>query len=464
MEKKCFTIETRVEKEQFPMGYFERDMAKQNRLFRIVWKFIKEKKYTQSQLNTYLQATYHIDKRTANTLIQTAKGRWKALKELKILERANLVTKISTIEKQIKKSKEDLEELKRKVTENRATEKQLIKYRKLKRKIWQKKQRLNRMRQQLAKYDRQEKEEDYPICWGGKRFFKAQYFLKENGFRSHEGWLHAYQRKRDGQVNFIGAAEEPKGNQNCQLTYDKEQDCFSLRVRKDLEFMKDKQDKFFVISGLQFSLHREKLIQTIQEGNTPFTFRVLRRGKKWYLQVIFTWVQDENNRISDTSCGVIGLDFNDGFISFAETDYYGNLTELRHVPLRYHGTGNKADSELQEVLAQMVQLAKGKGKPIAIENLNFKKTKAGIVKSYGKFGKEYHKMVHALDYSRYMKRLENACFRESIRLLFVSPAYTSQIGMEKFAGRMKLNRHQAASFVIARRGQGFKDRLRKVSS
>lgn len=460
--KKCFTIETRLAKGQFPIEYFEQDMAKQSRLFRVVWKLIQEKKFTQSQLNTCLQATYHIDKRTANTLIQTAKGRLKALKELKVLERANLITKMTTVERQIGKFQEEINELKVKVVENRATEKQLTKYRRLKQKLWQKKQRLNRMRQQFVKYERQEKEGYYPICWGSKRFFKVQYYLKENGFRSHEGWLNAYQRKRDGQVNFIGSADEPMGNQNCQLNYDREQDCFSLRVRKDLEFMEDKKDKFFLISGLQFHLHREVLIKAIQEGCTPFTFRFLRRGKKWYVQVIFTWVQDETKEISDVSCGVIGLDFNDGFISFSETDYYGNLICLMHFPLKYHGTGNKTNSEIQEVLASIAHLAKTKQKPIAIENLNFRKKKASTVKSYGKIKKEYNKMVHALDYSRYMKRLKNVCFREGIHQILVNPAYTSQIGMEKFGERMKLNRHQAASFVIARRGQGFQDRLRKV--
>ena len=462
MVKKCFTVETRLANGQFPMEYFVWDMAKQNRLFRIVWKLIQEKKFSQSQLNTYLQTAYHIDKRTANTLIQTAKGRWKALKELKVLERTNLATKIGTIERQIGRCREELEGLKGKVAENRASEKQLMKYRSLKQKIWQKKQRLHRMQQQLEKYERQEKEGCYPICWGSRQLFKAQYYLKENGFRSHEGWLHAYQGKRDGQVNFIGSADEPMGNQNCQLTYDEEKDCFSLRVRKDLEFMENKKDKFFLISGLQFHLHREVLVRAVREKRTPFTFRFLRRGKKWYVQVIFTWIQDETKGISDVSCGVIGLDFNDGFISFSETDYYGNLISLRHFPLKYHGTGNRAASEIQEVLAEIVHAAKIKQKPIAIENLNFSRKKAGTVRSYGKSAKKYNKMTHALDYSRYTKKLENACFRENIRLIPVDPAYTSQIGMEKFGGRMKLNRHQAASYVIARKGQGFRDRLRKV--
>ena len=83
-------------------------MAKQNRLFRIVWKLLQEKKFIQSQLNTYLQITYQIDKRTANTLIQTAKGRLKALKELKVFERANRITKMTAVERQIGKYKADV--------------------------------------------------------------------------------------------------------------------------------------------------------------------------------------------------------------------------------------------------------------------------------------------------------------------------------------------------------------------
>ena len=461
MLKKCFTIETRLGTSQFPMEYLEQDMEKQNRLFRVVWKLIQEKKWTQSQLNTHLQMTYQIDKRTANTLIQTAKGRLKALKELKALERANLLTKMTMIEKQIGKLREELEVLKEKVTKNCATEKQRNKYRRCKRKLWQKKQKLNRIHQQAQNYERMEKRGYYPICWGSRQLFRAQYYLEENGFRSHEGWVNAYRRKRDGQVNFIGSKEEPMGNQNCQLSYDRERDCFSLRVRKDLEFMEHEKDKFFVISGLHFSLHREQMIRAIQERCTPFTFRFLRRGRKWYLQVIFTWMMEERDRISDVSCGVIGLDFNDGFLSFSETDVYGNLIGLRHFPLKFHGMGKKAESEMQETIAKIVRLAKEKRKPIAVEQLDFKKTKALTTKTRGKYGKQYNKMVHALDYSRYKTCLENAGFREKVEIVLVNPVYTSQIGMEKFGERMKLNRHQAASYVIARRGQGFQDKLQK---
>lgn len=460
--KKCFTIETRLDKKQFPVEYFEKDIEKQSRLFRIVWNLIQKSPKEQSELNTYLQVTYHIDKRTANTIIQGVKGRLNALKELKQLECTNLENKIRTVEIQIENIKEDLDSLKHKITTNKANEKQLKKYRCLKKKIWEKKQRLNRMNQKLNQYKNQIDKKYYPLCWGTKKLFKARYNLKENKFRSHDGWLNAFRRKRDSQVNYIGSADEPKGNQNCQLSYDKKGDSFSLRIRKDLELMENEEDKFFTITGIKFKLHRNVLIDAINAGRTPFTFRILRRGRKWYLQVIFTWIKDKKKQeeeIQDTSFGTIGLDFNKGFISLSETDYFGNLVFQKHCPLKYHGTGNKASSEMQEMIAKIVKIAVEKKKPIVIEDLNFCKKKSKAVKSYGKKGKQYNKMLNTLDYSRYKTRMENACFRNNVKLILVNPAYTSQIGEEKFGKRMKLNRHQAASYVIARKGQGFQDRL-----
>ena len=463
-EKKCFTVETRLKKGQFPESYMEEDMKKQSKLFRIVWKLVQESPLTQSALNTYIQTTYHVDKRTANTLIKCAKGRLNALKELKKLEYVNLEDRIGAAEHAVEKLRKDVDLLREKAAENAASEKELCRYRRLKKKLWGKKQRLNRLRRKLERYDRELKEDRYPVCWGTKKLFLAQYHLDENGFRSHEGWLNAFRKKRDSQVNFIGSADEPCGNQNCQLSYDAKSASFSLRVRKDLGLMKDADDKFFVIRDLRFGWHAEKLADAAAARQTPFTFRILRRRKKWYLQVIFTWLKDERARseeIRNTAHGTIGLDFNSGFITLGETDYFGNLCGLKEYRLKYHGSGNRADSEMQETIAKIVRYAGEKKKPIVIEDLNFDKKKSQSMKASGKNGKAYNRMLNTLDHSRYRMRLENACFRADIKLIPVNPAYTSCIGEEKFGKRMKLNRHQAACYVIARKGQGFRDRYVK---
>ena len=461
MMQKCFTIETRLEKDKFSIEYFIWDMHKQNRLFRIVWKLIQTMNMPEHKLNTYIQHAYDIDKRTASSLIKTAKGRLKAMKELKKVEMNQLSNKIGTIKNQITKFSDDITKLKNKVTLNKASKQELIKYRRLKQKIWQKKQRLNRMKQKLQQYQAMIENDYYAVCWGSKKLFKAQYHLKENSFKSHEGWLNAYRRKRDSQINFIGCHSEPCGNQNCQLTYDQENDSFTLKIRKDKEVTEEKEHKFIMIPDLHFKYQKDKLIEVMKEHKTPVTFRILRRVKKWYIQVIFTWTQNKEEIIQRPQYGTIGLDYNDGFISMSETDYYGNLIDLKHFPLRYHGTGNKANSEIQQVLAKIVKIAKERQKPIVIEDLDFMKTKSKRTKSYGVKGKQYNKMIHAFDYSRYKERLANVCYRNKVGLLYVNAAYTSINGESKYSKRMKLNRHQAASYVIARKGQGYIDKLIK---
>ena len=459
MRKKCFTISTRLNVWQFDANYFNQDLIKQNKIFRIVWKLTQMDKRTQSQLNTYLQKTFQIDKRTANSLLKIAKGRRNALKELKTLERANLTTKIIAKTRQIEKLSLKIAVLKEKVVANQATEKELCHYRNDKQSLWHKKQKLNRMKQKLKQYE--QTDPYYKICWGSKRLFKAQYHLEENGFSNHREWLDAFRAKRDSQINFVGSAEEPCGNQNCQLSYNEATDLFSLRVRKDLEYMADEKDKFMVIEHLNFKLHRDRLIEVLKERATPLTFRILKRGHKWYLQVIFTWRLPQQPCTTSKGQGTIGLDFNSGFIVGSETDYYGNMVNQYYYPLKYHGTGNKAKSEMQETIARIVAQAKQEGKALVIEDLRFDKTKAKANKSTGRRGKNYNKMIHAFDYSRYKQCIDNACHRHNVELVLVNPAYTSRIGSEKFSNRMKLSTHQAASYVIARKGQGFADKHTK---
>ena len=46
-------------------------------------------------------------------------------------------------------------------------------------------------------------------------------------------------------------------------------------------------------------------------------------------------------------------------------------------------------------------------------------------------------------------------------LIYINPAYTSMLGRLKYKKRYGLSVHEAASLVIARRGQGYKERLPK---
>ena len=185
------------------------------------------------------------------------------------------------------------------------------------------------------------------------------------------------------------------------------------------------------------------------------------RGNKCYLQAIVTLDKDTNDCKTRSSYGTIGLDYNDGFIELAETNETGNLVYLEHFDLKFHGTGNSATSEIRNVASKIVNYAIMTGKDIVIEDLDFHKAKSETDEAKSEKGKEYNKMIHAFDYSRYKKSFENCCFRRDVNLVKVNPAYTSKIAKQKYCNKKKLVIHQGASFVIARKGQGYIDKYIK---
>ena len=73
-------------------------------------------------------------------------------------------------------------------------------------------------------------------------------------------------------------------------------------------------------------------------------------------------------------------------------------------------------------------------------------------------------MLHLFDYNRYNQKLKDIAFNNKVYLAFVNPKNTSKIGKQKYSDKMKLTVHQSASYVIARRYQGFKDNLKVTKS
>lgn len=248
--------------------------------------------------------------------------------------------------------------------------------------------------------------------------------------------INDYIKQRDKNIFYLGSNNETQGNQLFQMAYNRDTDDFTIKVRKDFGYDEDK----YLEDTIDFRYQKDLLKQIClayqnKISSTALSYRIHRIGNKWYLQVLFT-IEYENYETS-SQFGTIGLDYNDGFIELSETDKHGNLISQKHYDLDYHGTGNKAKTEIEQTISNIVNYAKSKGKDISIESLNFKRTKATQSKAKGKFGKQYNSMLHKFDYSRYKDTLDNCCHRRKVNLI--------------------INTHQAASFVIARKGQGFVD-------
>ena len=157
--------------------------------------------------------------------------------------------------------------------------------------------------------------------------------------------------------------------------------------------------------------------------------------------------------------GLIGIDINPDHLDIAETDEKGNYLRGWSVPLDLK---DKSTKQRKTVLSQatkgIVDYALSRGKSIVIEDLDFTKKKKALKDNYNK---NYARMLSAFAYGKIREYFIGQCWKSGVNLLTVNPAYTSFLGNLKYRTKIttKNNEHMPAAYVIARRGQGFRERI-----
>lgn len=442
MRKRKYTVVTQLHEQNNKelIEYVEVARHAYAKAVRETFYVIKNSKdFNKSSFNTYLQNSYGIAKRTANSIISDAQGCINAFKELKVYEKTQLERKIKHLETSV------IPKLEQKRDNNSTMLRlglavSLVSQRNLRRKIVAKKQKLNRLTQKLANLTYQIETSSFKFCFGTKRLLQRDYT--------------AFVERRDSQMSFVGSKDEPACNQQLQLEYNSSNNQFELKVRKDFGGFKDlKGSDRFVFGKIYFRHHKEKIVRILKEKNSPLSFKIIKRNNRYYLYCTFDVKLDSEDFLTRSTYGTIGLDFNKGFITLSETNHYGHLVQTQFLPYRFK-LGNKTRTDLQQVISEVVNLALVKGKDLCIENLNFNSKKA---QTETKQGKKYNDMIHSLAYSQFVDLVETIAYRNKVFIRKVNPAWTSWIAKQKYCPQMKLNVHVGASFVIARRGQGYKD-------
>jgi transposase, IS605 orfB family len=396
----------------------------------------------------------------ANSIIADVVWTYNAMLELKKYELSQLNGKIDGSYKKLEKHNLRLERFENSDI-NKLSKQDRRTYKRLRFAVWQRLQRINRLKQKRDVLERNIQSGKVSICFGTKKLFKAQWFLEENGFASHEEWLKTFRQNRDKNILFLGSKDETACNLMFQL--EEMNGVYQIKVRKVENRRINPSGEKYVYGMCKF---RRKDFESYLSANLenrkskdacmPLTYRIVFRGKRIYLQVLFEYKREDFSHTTNVF-GTIGIDYNDGFMQVAETNETGNLVRLERIPLDYHGTGNRAKSEIEEKIAKIVHRAIVVGKTIVIEDLDFRKTKSKTQTGKTERGKQYNRMLHKFDYSRYKETLENCCYRNNVELIKVNPAYTSRIAKAKYCESRKLNVHAGAAFVIARRGMGLKD-------
>ena len=437
-----YTTETRLytKNNEDVIAYFDEIKGQYNYILRKVYYIIRNNpKLKEHLLNTELQNEYSINKRTAASIIKIVQGRIDSVKESKKTEVKQKQYKLERISKKLEKLIPVLLDLKLKARENDI--KDLTKYRNLKTEVAFLKIRKDKLVNKIRSLNHQLETNKFKITFGTKKLLKQS--------------LEEFLKQRDNQIIFLGSKEEKGCNSTFQLRYVSKINQFVMKIRKDFKYKNTKGKERYVYGKCFFNNHKKLLKEILRSKNSPLTYQIIERNNKYYLQCTFE-INNCNLSLTDNTQGVIGVDFNEGFVAISQTNKYGHLVSIDKMIYRF-GSGNKTKNDLLLIINKLTELALKTGKDIVVEDLNFLKTISKTIKGESKRGRKYNKMIHGLAYRTFLDRAEQICNRKNVGLIKVSPAWTSWIAKNKFCDKMKLNVHTGAAFVIARRGMNIKD-------
>lgn len=252
--------------------------------------------------------------------------------------------------------------------------------------------------------------------------------------------------KRDSQVIYIGSKCETCGNQQFQIKFDSKYNHFNYKLRLDNKWVFGTNKYIFGSFILKNKEAKINILQTLlTKLLNPLTYRILKRDGTLYLQILY---RREVLHITQNTCGVLGVDFNKGFISVSEINSSGKLQSLTRYDYLHKGKATKTKTSMLNLVSKLVAQAVGVGKDIIIEDLvsldsNKKQNKTT--------SKTYNRMINSLKFGLFKRCLFSKAAKEGVSVHTVNPYNTSNIAKASYTNKMKLNVHDAASYVIARR-------------
>ena len=396
---------------------------------------------SRNDLNKFLQEKFSITTRTASSAICEVEETINSALALIPLNIEKLETRIDNKIKLIEKKKKEMV----KIHASRKTNTKRLG--KLKFHIYNIHNSINRIRQKIENLERQLIEKKPNICMGTKK-------LARNDMK-------AFKRHRDSQINYIGRACEKQGNLNFQMQYVKKGNFFAMKVRRDFgKWKDDRSSERFAYGKCHFKYGRKQMREATCDNASPVTVSLIRRNDRYYLFVTVAVSYESSAIVTRKEHGVIGIDFNKGFVNICETDEKGNIVSVEKMKYPF-GKAGITNAGLADVISKVSKKAVETGKSIVAEDLSFERKKRKSKKAVTPTEKERMRMLHSLPYSRYAQILENITFNRKIELIKVNPAYTSRTAEQKFCSQMKLNIHNGAAYVIARKGMGIKDKYLK---
>ncbi len=273
-----------------------------------------------------------------------------------------------------------------------------------------------------------------PVVFGTKQLFRQRILGKIS--------KDEFKIRRDSSFCCIGKRQGI--NLNLKLHSD-----MTLRIHT---FSKEKGQKWLIIRFtvnytqekwfndiLKLELYQVEVVQRIKKGNI-----------RYYAHVSYELPKKEP--IHGFENGAVGLDLNYNFISLSNVDKYGKFISYHEISFRNLHSYRKYKREdyISYKMDRVVNYCINKRKGLIIENLFFTQEFS--------YGKKLNRKLSNFKTSA-LDLLERKCVKRGIAIKKVHPAYTSLIGKYKYSRLYNLSTHVLASYVITRKGLGFKEDL-----
>ncbi len=293
---------------------------------------------------------------------------------------------------------------------------------------------------------------DKPVVFGGKRLFeklcknhltgKLREKLKKQWRELRQGTLISIGSKSD-KGNRLMRFEDLNGQLHLRITTGNREFIYAKVLREP----SNNKDKWLTFMAM--------LLESWQTKNYfAYTVELKLREGEIYGSVSFELPTPEVKHTKEN--GVIAIDTNASpiHLAIAEVSKTGELLSYQTIKLHHLLELSKNAKDHQEwiVAHKIVDLAIQKGKAIAIENL--KKLKKGM-RGDGKA--ELRKILHQWNAKKFLQKLKRVAMLKGVEVIEINPAYTSVIGMLKYAPQLNIDKDIVGAYVIGRRALGFKE-------
>lgn len=370
-----------------------------------------------------VQTNFNLNSRQANDAVHDAQTTVTSQKELVKLYCNNAARKVAYTQKRLTKVKSE----KRRINLQRKLEKE---------------------QRNLSFWQKHLHEGTFPpVVFGGKKLFHERC----KGNITREEWHQARSNR------YLSRGDKAKGgNLNTRLYHINDNIYLDIaaepaKTKKSIRYNRITMPVYLAhkpskktgqINGRNY---RQMILDYIRNGNA-YKVEIIRENNRYYIHVTIEEITPPPYQPRN---GCIGIDTNPDGLGITHADYLGQFREslwLKQGELTY-SRATRRENLIGEATALVVETAKRLNCSLAVEDLKFKDDKSVTAK--------FNRMSHSFVWSKFLTYTARRAEREGVPLIRVPPPFTSTIGILKYQQQYGLSNHQAASYIIARRGLGF---------